>query len=1629
MSVSCVFRLGEYEFNSERELDYYLISNQHKITNIGDVIFQKKRDRNDKRWEVFKGIRDWGNRMSADYDMKHGITDTSSLDPDVIEGADMLGVTDPNSISVTEALSKMTQFYDDKSPISPVFMGDNYWAQVKTDFMSGNFTGYEKILPYIFREGEAPRPLTSDEFDEVRNRITYIWKQQAYIGTAIHDLLSSYYIQAKGKKPVDWLAMDRKDARALMRKALEDYSDFYKAYLKENNNPFEDLFFDSVLNYIQAFDAGIRAKYGNDALIMMEQKISTGGTTVSLPIGERKLVGKMDMVVIYQSEGETKMAIIDFKASPQKYQDFDSTKTLTFNYQLAIYRRILQRMGIAHTMEKTLHCAPIQMKGFKWDFDKSRVDVEGITFEPSSMLIELDASRSLHNDGFYKRLEENISKIFSHQDDIVDMSTDEIVQTTEEWASEVFGRYGTSQSLDSVEVVEQISKDLKTDDSGRWLYQSNPRKSPRILPDSITTKESAIKYLLDERKGAKKYLQDRTIHIRNSLKNRSREDILAMSGMYQDENQASQRWVNDTLVRYTNERYRVLEDEAFDPILESYGIILVRNTLNNQIDVIKLSSERDLDWKLDFGQNKSILGNYISDGQAQADPLYKEMDATRGNVELMIAAKVINSMPSLFAANGARLGRIQVIAGNDGYAANNDTIEYNFRKLHELSKSKDKNNLQYGKSDVERSIKMASFVDLAREDLLNIQAEGNNRNADIVSFISIFDDALDDANLMRQRISDLIHKIDEVYPSLKNGYIIDVYDDEKYPIQRLYADLNIALGELSGINFQQQVRDGAKYWRGNVLSAAFYNGINGNQTDNPGNFESTALNQISALVANAFQNVRSRVNAFYTKTNKEYKAYAGGLLERPKWGNFYDTSVKGDVVFKNPFKDTTLTEKERNYLKFVLLEITKIRRPKDDITMDNLADFLDKSPFLLKAPITRKMSSDQARNLDSQTYGGIEIGSMFKNSLKALNGVFNKESRKELSDKVESDFNQAKYQELQNTNDAVSLNWDYVNNFNQGEDQYTRQSAIDGLGGLEGVETDLDVILMKFKYAEESTKEMKKVMPLVKSIAFHISNQGILQNKMFKNDLKFVADYVRMKIRSEQSRNDLGVLNKVFAQTMKVTSLMALGFNVKQYYQHIEGFFRNLVLIAKKMGNPKAYTFKNFKDAWLFVVKDAWAGENSLGEYMNREYGLNDMDMNVYSERLTHGQSFWQRAAFYFASRPDYFNRMTIFVANMKADGVFDAHRMEDGRMVYDFNKDKRFQRLINNDRSNQAEYDKELGLYIAMAKEMEANETEYPDGTKFKFEAPTKDGKIKPLPRAYTTKQSESVISVCDATYGFYSHEKKSMIQQHTFGRLFMQMATYLSSKKNSYFSGRIQNQDGEYVHYTEMKPDENGEMKPVKYYYKMDENGNFIPTTEETNLPMYVWKGRPHEGMAITLGHVIRDLNVATQEHGFHDGWRKVWDKYYNNEDPYLQQMYRANAKNFLADILGAMLKWMLFGWLMRAIYRKIAGEVDDDTLSGAITLTGAKWVTLMMDSSMSMFDPFMLDVLNNKLSGSPIFAFKKASDAATVIWQGATGQKDFVDVPARAFSASKPIEPLLNYMKEGTFGTKIGDNFYDE
>lgn len=167
---------------------------------------------------------------------------------------------------------------------------------------------------------------------------------------------------------------------------------------------------------------------------------------------------------------------------------------------------------------------------------------------------------------------------------------------------------------------------------------------------------------------------------------------------------------------------------------------------------------------------------------------------------------------------------------------------------------------------------------------------------------------------------------------------------------------------------------------------------------------------------------------------------------------------------------------------------------------------------------------------------------------------------------------------------------------------------------------------------------------------------------------------------------------------------------------------------------------------------------------------------------------------------PDYFNRMTMFIAQMMHDGSWDAYSVDETdaylKLKYDMSKDGRFKVFcaakgdINNVPATQKKaFLKEQALYEAMREEFVTNENEHiaepmtlnEDGT-----VTHNDISSWALPRAYTLKERDSLKSFSDTTFGYYDKETKSWFYKTAFGVVFKQFMAYGSSKKVQYLNTR---------------------------------------------------------------------------------------------------------------------------------------------------------------------------------------------------------------------------------------------------
>ena len=73
------------------------------------------------------------------------------------------------------------------------------------------------------------------------------------------------------------------------------------------------------------------------------------------------------------------------------------------------------------------------------------------------------------------------------------------------------------------------------------------------------------------------------------------------------------------------------------------------------------------------------------------------------------------------------------------------------------------------------------------------------------------------------------------------------------------------------------------------------------------------------------------------------------------------------------------------------------------------------------------------------------------------------------------------------------------------------------------------------------------------------------------------------------------------------------------FYQSLQGLWVDIRLWIQKPDGKESFTFEHFKKAFGLVYRDLghYSNTPTLCSALNELYAMNDMDMNVYTERIS----------------------------------------------------------------------------------------------------------------------------------------------------------------------------------------------------------------------------------------------------------------------------------------------------------------------------------------------------------------------------------------------------------------------------
>lgn len=1634
--MKCRFEYKGRTFESEADLDEFLLISE--ALNGTDSVFSRWSKQQDS---VYRKIKESNDRV-FNAEKKGDIVITKNEgepeDTDNIKGKG-------NYKSITELIHeiRIKDSEGEEHPLFPIYDGDNYWGKQWEKYRNGEYDS--KVMaqvPFIedllTKVGNQYQPVKDQvTLNKIRKRMEDIWTQQALCGDVVHAMLSDFY-RAKTDKKKRFCNLSESELKV----------EFEKITQNEYYSKFKDYINDSVINSIikeaKKLDSEIRTKYGDDCMILSEKRLIGQGVINGNAV---PIVGKMDLFVI---SPRGKMAILDFKCSPKEYTEYnqnedpskyDPAKVLTFKYQLAAYRRLLASIGISDSEANIdLGVIPLQFQNYHLNYDTKKVEFDGITSMNDSIQILSNTSASTGGN-LYSTIEGNLEQIFPTENNLDNVTTGNILTDIQNEEKILFKemkkrKYMTDEDITKfIKDKGGIKKNKITNNWEFKPYKFNDKEVFRANgKKSIEEAEIEIFNKVKERfKRKDDYVPTTTDSIRKDFKEAFKDGKsidfrkLAKKISYSS---GDPLYTQKQLEKYNNPlKYTLISTEDLDPILNQLGILMFKNKFTGLINIIKISDYFDPTLTANLGgenvkNRNTLFGTFLTDELVNSDSNSQAMAGVVGNVELMEVMLLLNKLPNLFSNNSSNgIGKIELLnpGTQRGLTASNEQLLYNFRRLCKLGNIK--NNF-INEHDQEGIIKMADHVSLCRatleEILSSTDAESGlgklryTMESDIKSCISDLDNLGANPIILRQKLIQLDETLTSEYEHLKRE-TGTIQSEQTNPEYKLHQDILYAISQLSGVKLLQQIEDHSKF-------EISWKGISGTETDNPGTLQSKTLNEFTDQVTKAYQNVRDNVIAFNQELRQKVealkKAKGFGLVKQYTIGNqvqdlyynMYDQS-SDDLMFVNPWDNTNnLTSEERDFLKFTLLKINDNRIK--NFNPANIEALIKSDPSkYLKVPLVKGDLSSE-----------IAVRDGWLNFIRSRFAMLNLKNIKTRLDRAATKLFSDKQQKQIEDGDM----WHAINHFEASEDSEWREKLLsdESLGGKGYFEHNIETLLLKHTSAYKMADELNNVFPVLRALTINLNAQGAILNEKFQNDLEYILKYVKSRIHNqplEQRTNGLDVLASEGIKTlMSTTSKLALAFNPRQWYQFIDGFWKDILVYYKT--HPDQDT-PFTKEGIMFAVKKVYqdlfhfGNEFTVTELLNQQYGFNDMDANTYIDRIKTDNTgilyhFWN-VGFRFASRPDYYNRMTLFYAQMHKDGCVDAHKIVNGKLVYDWTKDKRFDAFAKGDKSNVEKYNKQKSLFITMARQFELEGVKNSDGILYQMDL----NKPK-LPKAYTNQQSESMKALSDRIYGYYAHEKKALIHSTLIGSLFMQMNTFWSAKKNQYAQERSFTQEGKWEQY-----EEDGQ----KYYWKEDTDGDLIPTNENTGVPVQIWKGKPQEGIALTAFEIykaFRGKSDLTDKNHFSG----VMDLFNNeNIDPELRKLYSANMRQLLSDfILYVIIGQIMFAALTNQAqeYAKASGNTS---LSNALANTALLGTTSILEASTR--DANAVESVFGRGKDWTPFAIKKGDKICTDIIKVGTGKMDLYDFLIKNNGATSSTKPLWDSVKINTLGRKIGQRSTEE
>lgn len=1336
-----------------------------------------------------------------------------------------------------------------------------------TDQLGKQIMPVLQVEEYIdrMRELYKQKGMTKDEIEQHVSILKNSWKRIAEDGRDLHKILLKQHRDTSYAQTED----NTKGT------SFEHLSDVVK------NEVYPEV-------YKQVFQRhGKKSKeFGDDSTPIPIQNINVSAKLIGR---DDTITGHIDYLIVAPDGA---IEIFNIKSSHESPAFWDRAKIEKYTNEFALLSRILQYNGI-DTSNIRFNVIPVVLKYDEQYQDISNIQVHNAvcySHRNGKFVMQESLNRAKNfiastvtpvkvDDANIDRINDVLKALFPQKD----IKAQGISMSAEEYINKNWN-YWT--------IGEQPDKGYKLNINGVTLEVSSPEKGSKNkeVLDYVIAHQSE---LLDIETGP---LSARGII--SQFKQFRRFGIPTFDDAYMSK--YFQPYFEKSVVKINGEdKYNYIWEIINNDTITNSNILMFKNTITGQVNMVMLSAF-NLDQKIPLNHNNTVLGYHLSDMDAVDNQGRELMKATFGNIETMRALTVLNEiLPSM--GTDIKLGDISVVGGiGSKVTSQTYPIELVIPNLTEaINVLNKKDNL-----NIQNNFEQAEFIS-PTELLINeywdiMQSNPSLSKTDLEglrSLISGEEDQLQhlldgttamslssakDTDVIVQRLEELIQKLSTILTSKHYSIATDrLIEQSKMKSQngeetlpsaasKLLMDSVLTLDRMLGlIRIQQdELTTTDKYFA------------------RPQNIAESSVRVTSKLFQDAIHTTMSRLDPIASEINNicldfyEKKGYS--KLQNTFVGNqaqvfsnlFRDD--ESDLIFKNPYTDYDLSEDERTFLKKMLFQINKVRFKDQNFSFENensknLQSFINShSDQYFLVPLERASESTRWSN-PKQYFNDLNrrVNQYIKNP-----SMFFKETYENIFSEEEEQKLQQDIQDLQ-----------AYNPFKASEKTSQRSNSRDLLlkkFGKEYFETNVQNIVIDYLYRDIQEEQMNKMLVRAKGIQLYLKLTGEEGSNPQKTaeQIQYIDDYLKYAVfgRSIMNEDTKKFVTKMLPVRRMLTKAYIALNPVGSVRDTIGGFVSNMVRALTKYQTD--ISTADVLWAYQYVLRRGTKSVMSIDllDKLNSKYLISNINIENQQEGYKTGRTGItnpSNLAFATLRKPDFLNRMVLFMAKLRKDGSDQAYSIVDGQLVYNWRNDKRFNLLASDNQSNLAEYNKQKGLYLSLLKKLNEEDPSRALPISMSTE----------LPEGYTLNQVEEIKLLGDTIYGSYNKSTRAKHEEMAIGQISGVFSTWMNGIYDVYLGKR---RESSFETQQVQKKDPSGNLQWI------DENGNIV--TENTGVPYMDNIPLMVQGVFGTLSDVCKILYHT--EGGLGSKWDTLKTQIWSHPSQ------KRNLNRLLSDFLASLL-----------------------------------------------------------------------------------------------------------------------------